>query len=101
MKYPCYACDTQINMTFKPFDRWDDISSPVEVRTRNIAIWMTNSNMLKLNKSMNKLGVFSSRQHVKKSEKLRIKVGFSYINYSMSLRNLGLILDNTTRVEKQ
>ena len=30
-----------------------------------------------------------------------IKVGSSYINYSMPLRNLGLILDNGLGMEKQ
>ena len=34
-------------------------------------------------------------------ENLRIKVGYSYINYSMSVRNLLLILDNTLGMEKQ
>jgi len=47
--------------------------------------------MLKLNKDKTKFIVFSSKQHVKKTENLRIKVGSSYINSSMSVRNLGLI----------
>ena len=45
--------------------------------------------------------VFSSRQYVKKTENLRIKVGSSYINSSISVRNLVLILDNTLGTEKQ
>ena len=60
-----------------------------------------NSNMLKLNKDKTKFIVFSSKQHVKKTENLHIKVGSSYINYSMSVRNLGLILDNILGMEKQ
>jgi len=60
-----------------------------------------NNNMLKLNKEKTKFIVFSSKQHVKKTEKLRIKVGSSYINSSMSVRNLGIILDNTLCMEKQ
>ena len=60
----------------------------------DISTWM-NSNMLKLNKDKTEIIVFSSKQHVKKTENLRIKVGSSYINSSMSVRNLGLILVNT------
>jgi len=81
-------------MTSRPCDKWDDISSSIEACIEDINIWM-NSNMLKLNKDQTELIVFSSKQHVKKTENLRIKVGSSYINYSMSVRNLGLILDNT------
>jgi len=51
--------------------------------------------MLKLNKEKNDFIVFSSKQYVMKSENLRIKVGSNYINSSMSVRNLGIILDNT------
>ena len=43
----------------------------------------------------------SSKQHVKNLENLRIKVGSSYINSSVSVRNLVLILDNTRGKEKQ
>jgi len=59
-----------------------------------------NNNVLKLNKDKTELIVFSSKQHVRKTESLRIKVGSSYINSSMSVKNLGLILDNTLRMKK-
>jgi len=49
----------------------------------------------KLNNDKSKLIVFSSKQHVKKTEDLHIKVGSTYINSSMPVRNLGLILDKT------
>ena len=58
-------------------------------------------NRLKLNKDKTKFIGFSSKQNVKKTENLRIKVGSRYINYSMSVRNLGFILDNTLEIEKQ
>jgi len=53
-------------MIVKPCDKWDNISSSIE-----------------------------SKQHLKKTENLHLKVGSSYINSSMPVRNLGLILDNT------
>jgi len=58
IKYHCYADDTQVHMTLKPCDKWDDISSSVEACIEDISNWM-NSNMLKLNK--NKTIVFSSK----------------------------------------
>ena len=100
IKYHCYADDTQVYMTLKSCDKWDDISSSIEACIADISTWM-NSNMLKLNKDKTEFIVFSSKQHVKKTENLCIKVGSSYINSSMSVRNLGLILDNTLGMEKQ
>jgi len=100
IKYNCYTDHTQVYMTLKPCDKWDDISSSIEACFAVISTWM-NNNMLKLNKDKTKLIVFSSKQHVKKTDNLRIKVGSSYINSSMSVRNLGLILDNTLGMEKQ
>jgi len=87
---------TWINL--KPYNKWDDILSSVEVEC--IGIWM-NSNVLKLNNNKTEYIVFSSKQHVKKTENLHIKIGSSYINLSMSIRNLGNILDNTLGIEKQ
>jgi len=57
--------------------------------------------MLNLNKDKTEFIVFSSKQHVKIIENLHIKVGSSYINSSMSVRNLGLMLYNTLGMEKQ
>ena len=96
IKYHCYTDDTQVYMSVKSCDKWDDISSSIE----DISIWM-NINMLKLNKDKTEFIVFSSKQHVKKTENLRIKIGSSYITYSMSVRHLGLMLDNTLGMEKQ
>ena len=47
--------------------------------------------MLKLNKET---------QHVNKTENICIMVGCSYINYSMSVSNLGIILDKTLGMKK-
>jgi len=77
--------------------KWDDISFLIEASIEDISIRM-NSIMLKLNKDKTKFIVFSSKQHVKITENLCIKVGSSYVNSSMSVRNLGLILDNNTLV---
>jgi len=56
--------------------------------------------MQKFNKDNTEFIVFSSKQHLKKTDNLCIKVGSSYTNYSMSVRNLGLISDNTLGMEK-
>ena len=57
-------------------------------------------NMLKLNMEKIEFIVYSFKQHTKKTENHRIKVRSSYINYSMFVRNLGLILDNTLGTKK-
>ena len=87
-------------MTLKSCHKWDDSSSSIEAYTEDISIWM-NSNMLKLNKDKTEFIVFTSKQHVKETENLRARVGSRYIYYSMSVRNLGLILDNTLVMAKQ
>jgi len=71
IKYHCYVDDTQVYMILKPCDKWDDISSSVEACIAGISVWM-NSNMLKLNKNITERIVFSSKQHVKKTEHLVI-----------------------------
>jgi len=86
-------------MTLKPCDKWHYISSSIEACLADINTWM-NSNMLKSNKDKTEFIVFSYKQHVKKTENLRIKVGSSNINYSMSVRYLELILDITLGMEK-
>ena len=60
-----------------------------------------NSNMLKMNKDKTEFIVFSSKQHVKKTDNLRIKVGSNYINSSMSVTNLLLILANTLGMKRR
>ena len=62
IKHNCYADDKQINMTLKSFDKWDNISSSIKT-----FIWTYNAEFI----------VFSSNQHVKKTEKLHIMVGSS------------------------
>jgi len=83
IKYHCYANDTEVYMTLKLSDKWDDISSSIEACFADINTCM-NINMLKLNKDKTEFIVFSFKQHVKKTENFCIKVGSSYINSSMS-----------------
>ena len=77
IKYHCYANDTQVYLTLKPCDKWDDISFSTEAFIEHIGIWM-NSNMLKLNKDKIKLIVFSSKQHERNAENLCFKLGSSH-----------------------
>ena len=59
------------------------------------------SDMLKLNYSKAEFTVFFSKEHMKKTENLHIKIGSSYIKASASVRSLGIILDSTLGMEKQ
>ena len=45
--------------------------------------------------------VFSSKQSVKKTRDFCPKVGSSYIQSGESVRNLGIFLDNTLKMDKQ
>jgi len=67
----CYADDKQVCVAPKPGDKWDDISSYIEACIGDISIWM-NGNMMKFNKDRTEFIVFSSKQHVKKTENHRI-----------------------------
>ena len=78
-----YTDNMQVYMTLKPCDKWDDSSSPIETCIEHIGIWQK-SKMLKLNTDEIEFIVFSSKQHMKKTENIQIKAGSSYINYSMS-----------------
>jgi len=71
IKYCYYVPDTQV-------DKWD-ISSLIKACIEDISIWM-NSNMLKLNKDKSEFFIFSSKQDVKKTENLHIKVESSYLD---------------------
>jgi len=48
IKYQCYADDTQVYMTLKTCDKWDDISSSIEACIADIST-LIKSNMLKVN----------------------------------------------------
>jgi len=72
----------------------------IEVGIADISIWI-NSNILKLNKDKTQFIVLSSKQDSKKIENLHIKAVSSYINSSISVRNLGLILDHTMEMDNQ
>ena len=52
------------------------------------------SNILKMIKDKTELIVFSSKQHVKKTGTLHIKVGASYIKYAIFVNLFYLILNN-------
>jgi hypothetical protein len=51
-----------------------------------------NSNMLKSNKDKTEFVVFSSKQHVKKTENLLINIGSSFINSSIYVNNLNNLI---------
>ena len=74
-------------------DNWDYTLSPAEACLVVVSNLM-NNNMLKLKCSKAKMIVFSSKQHVDKTENLHIRIGSNYIKASASV-NLRLILDST------
>ena len=73
---------------------------PTEDCAADLENWV-NSNMLKSNHAKTEHVVFSSKQQVKKTDNLRIKVGCHYKRVSASVRSLGVILDSTLTTKKQ
>ena len=59
------------------------------------------NNLQKLNQNKTELIVFSSMQSINKTRNFRLKVGSSFIESAKSVRNHGIILDNTLEMEKQ
>jgi len=56
--YHCYVDGTEVYMTLKSCDKWDDTSSSIESCIEHIGIWKSNI-MLKLNKDQIEFYVFS------------------------------------------
>ena len=100
LKYHSYADDSQVYMKLKRADNMDEAVHAMEDCLADISTWIVN-NLLKLNQNKTELTVFSSKQSTNKIRKLRLKVGSSYIESASSVRNLGIILDNTLEMEKQ
>ena len=96
INYHCYAVDTQVTITLKTGENFNDSSSPTEVCAADVGNWM-NSNRLKLNESKTEFIVFSPKQHMNKTKNLRIKMDSSYIKAFASVRNLGLILNRKVK----
>lgn len=99
-KFHCYADDTQVYMTIKPLDDWNNYVKRLELCLEEIGIWMSN-NLLKLNQDKTELIVFSSKHQSKNMPVFQLKVGENVINSVTSVRNLGVYFDSRLTMEKQ
>ena len=84
------------HMTLK---RLDEGLRGIEACLADISTWMDN-NLLKLNQTKIELLVVSSKQSAKKTRNFHLNVGTTCIESAKSLRNLGIVLDNTLEVER-
>ena len=97
----CYADDTQLFISFRPNPRTADASvSMLEKCTAFIRRWMLN-NRLKLNDSKSEFLVIGTSQQISKISIDCIKVGFSNVKPSDTVRNLGVQFDTNLNMEKQ
>ena len=100
LSYHCYADDTQLYITIKPTESWEDVRPIMEACVNDISTWM-NNNILKLNQNKTELIVFSSKFKAKETKDMCINVGNSRVHAVDSVRNLGIILDKNLDMKKQ
>ncbi len=97
-----YADDTQLYITFDPDheDGEHQARSKLQTCISDIKTWMT-LNRLKLNDAKTELLIISSKNNQAKIKDKSLIVGDSRIATSPSARNLGIIFDQTMKMESQ
>ena len=97
-----YADDTQIYMSFNPKYPGDEQAAitTIEACIVEIKAWMK-VNKLKLNYDKTELVFFSSRQIRKHISSDSLHIGDTSISHKDTVRNLGVMFDNTMSMENQ
>ena len=95
-----YADDTQLYLPFKINNTQDQLSAKarMEVCILEIKSWM-DANKLKLNDTKTELITLSSKYQQSKIHVNEIQVANTQINASTSVRNLGVMFDNTLSMD--
>ena len=96
-----YADDTEIYLSFKSKDNaaQNEALRRTETCLADIEIWM-HKNMLKLNSDKTEVILFTSVHNKKHLDGLSINFGGAQISSSSSVRNLGVVFDQSLSMEK-
>ena len=94
-----YADDNQLYISTKPVCV-DDARIRLEHCMMDIRQWMAH-NFLKLNDQKTEYIIIGTRQQIAKAPETPITIGTSYVAPSTSVRNLGVVFDNTLSAESQ
>jgi hypothetical protein len=98
MQFAIYADDTQCYTVLKANADWNDVSTRISLCYDEIHQWMSN-NHLKLNDEKTEFIFFSNRLHVDPSI-FTLRCGEARLKPATTVRNLGVLMDSTSRMER-
>ena len=98
MQFAIYADDTQCYTVLKGNADWNDVSTRISLCYDEIHQWMSN-NHLKLNDEKTEFIFFSNRLHVDPSIST-LRCGEARLKPATTVRNLGVLMDSTSRMER-
>ena len=95
-----YADDTQLYVSFDPSSPNDEMSALYRLETciADMAAWMA-TNKLKLNECKSEFLIVSAKSKKSLIHTKRITIGNEYVSPSTSVRNLGVIFDESMSME--
>jgi len=98
MQFAIYADDTQCYTVLKTNADWNDVSVKISQCYDEVHQWMSN-NHLKLNDEKTEFIIFSNRLNIEPSL-YTLHCGEASLQPAAAVRNLGVMLDSTSRMER-
>ena len=99
MQHISYADDTQGYQILELPSQWPMVSNTISACVRDIQTWMSR-HMLKLNQEKFEFTIFHPKQVQFDSSQLTLSIGDNIFKPSASVRNLGVVQDQSLTMEK-